>query len=147
MTYMENVLHETLRKYPPAPLLNRRCTQDYTIPNTNIRLERGVDVGIPVLGIHTDPEYYPNPEIFDPDRFSEENKNMRPAFTWLPFGEGPRVCIGLRFGMLQSKVGLTTLLKNYKITLSKKTKVPLRLDKNVFVTTAEGGIWLDVKKI
>ncbi|RZB40440.1 p450 domain containing protein, partial [Asbolus verrucosus] len=94
MTYMENVLHETLRKYPPVPILNRRCTQDYTIPNTNVRLERGVDVVIPVLGIHTDPEYYPNPEIFDPDRFSEENKNTRPGFTWLPFGEGPRVCIG-----------------------------------------------------
>jgi hypothetical protein len=54
---------------------------------------------------------------------------------------------GLRFGMLQSKVGLTVLLKNFKIKLSKRTKLPLQLDKAAFVTSAEGGIWLDVEKL
>jgi cytochrome P450 family 6 len=54
---------------------------------------------------------------------------------------------GLRFGMLQSKVGLTTLLKNYKIKLSNRTKLPLTLETNSFITTAEGGIWLDVEKL
>jgi cytochrome P450 family 6 len=147
MTYMENVLNETLRKYPPVPLLNRQCTKDYVVPNTSIRLEKGIVVGISSLGLHNDPEYFPNPEKFDPDRFSEENKKSRPAFTWIPFGEGPRVCIGLRFGMLQSKVGLTTLLKNYKIKLSNKTQFPVTLDKKSFITTANGGIWLDVEKL
>ncbi|RZC36133.1 p450 domain containing protein [Asbolus verrucosus] len=131
MTYMEQVLHETLREYPPLPLLTRTCTKDYTIPNTSIRIKKGVEVGIPVIAIHTDPEYYPDPMRFDPERFSEENKKMRHTFTWIPFGEGPRLCIGLRFGMLQSKVGLTTLLKNYKIKVSKMTKVPLQFDKSV----------------
>jgi hypothetical protein len=54
---------------------------------------------------------------------------------------------GLRFGMLQSKVGLTTLLKNFKIKVSNRTKVPLTMEKNSFITTAEGGIWLDVEKL
>ncbi|XP_063915602.1 probable cytochrome P450 6a23 [Zophobas morio] len=147
MTYMEKVLHETLRKYPPLPVLTRKCNKEYTIPNTSIRLEKGTDVGIPVLAIHTDPAYYPNPEKFDPERFSEENKHSRPNFTWLPFGEGPRLCIGLRFGMLQSKVGLATLLKNYKISLSSQTRLPLKLEAKAFITSAEGGIWLDVEKL
>ncbi|KAJ3659268.1 hypothetical protein Zmor_010965 [Zophobas morio] len=147
MTYMDKVINETLRKYPPVPMLMRKCNKEYLIPNTSIILPKNMDVGIPVLGLHKDNDYYPNPEVFDPERFSDEQKSSRPAFTWLPFGEGPRVCIGLRFGMLQSKVGLTTLLKNYKIKLSSKTKTPLELDKNSFVTTAEGGIWIDVEKL
>ncbi|KYB26434.1 putative cytochrome P450 6a14-like Protein [Tribolium castaneum] len=129
LTYMEKVINETLRKYPPAPVLFRRCNKDYKVPNTSIIIQKGIDVAIPVLGLHTDPDYYPNPEDFDPERFSEDNKNKRPGFTWLPFGEGPRVCIGLRFGVLQTKVGLTALLKNYRVKLSPKTKMPLKMDK------------------
>ncbi|XP_044255034.1 cytochrome P450 6A1-like [Tribolium madens] len=147
MTYMEKVIHETLRKYPPLPILTRRCNKDYTIPNTSITLKQGTAVGIPVLALHTDPDYYSNPEKFDPEHFSEENVKARPNFTWLPFGDGPRVCIGLRFGMLQSKVGLTVLLKNYKIKLSNKTELPIKLDPKSFITTAKGGIWLDVEKL
>ncbi|XP_008192269.1 probable cytochrome P450 6a14 [Tribolium castaneum] len=147
MTYMEKVLNETLRKHPPIPFLFRRCTKDYTIPETSVKLRKGDDVGISIVGIHNDPEYYPNPEKFIPERFNEENKNARPPFTWIPFGEGPRICIGLRFGMLQSKVGLTALLKNYKISLSSKTKMPLEMEKSGLVTTVEGGMWLNVEKI
>lgn len=78
-------------------MLMRKCNKDYVIPKTSIVLKKGIDVGISVLGLHKDPQYYPNPEIFDPERFSENGKNSRPAFTWLPFGEGPRVCIGEKF--------------------------------------------------
>ncbi|KAH0821176.1 hypothetical protein GEV33_001615 [Tenebrio molitor] len=147
LTYMDKALNETLRKHPPIGVITRQCSKDYTIPNTQIILKKGIDVGIPVLGIHKDPEYYPNPETFDPERFSEENKSLRPAFTWLPFGDGPRICIGLRFGLLQSKVGLATILKNYKIKLSQKTKLPLTMDKQALVTTTDGGIWIEAEKI
>ena len=57
-------------------------------------MEEGTKILIPVYAIHHDPEYYPDPERFDPDRFTEENKVSRDHFTYLPFGEGPRVCIG-----------------------------------------------------
>nr|CAD7441619.1 unnamed protein product [Timema bartmani] len=85
---------ETLRKYPPAPNLYRKCTIPYPIPGTSITLEQGTRVLIPAYAIHHDPEFYPEPEKFDPERFTEENKGSRPSCTYLPFGEGPRICIG-----------------------------------------------------
>jgi cytochrome P450 family 6 len=85
---------ETLRKYPSIPVIPRRCTKDYKIPQTDIILKKGTNVFIPLLGLHYDDEYYPDPEVFDPERFSEENKKTRPPLTWLAFGDGPRVCIG-----------------------------------------------------
>lgn len=147
-------------------MLNRKCTKAYQIPNTNIQLDEGTMVVIPVLGIQRDPDFYPQPEKFDPDRFSEENKKKRPPSTFIPFGEGPRVCIGqqifvhlctfsfnhasltgLRFGMLQTKVGLATILQNYEITLDKKTKQPMEIEKKVLITTSDSPIWLNVTRL
>jgi cytochrome P450 family 6 len=85
---------ETLRKHPPASNITRIVTQPYTIPDTSAKLEKGVRVVIPVYAIHHDPRYYPEPDRFDPERFSDEAKSSRPHFTYLPFGEGPRNCIG-----------------------------------------------------
>lgn len=86
---------ETLRKYPPVPFISRRCLKDYIIPNTDVEIEKGIEVLIPILGLHRDPEYYPEPEKFIPERFSDEEKQIRFPFTYLPFGEGPRMCIGI----------------------------------------------------
>lgn len=147
MNYLEKVINETLRKYPPLPILNRQCTVDYLIPNTDIVLEKGRKVIIPVLGLHHDEDYYPEPEKFDPERFSEENKCTRPPFTFLPFGEGPRNCIGMRFGMMQVKVGITVLLKNYEFSVSPKTQTPLKMDPKSFIMSTQGAMWLDYKKI
>lgn len=72
----------------------RRCTKEYAIPKTDVVLQEGTLVLISSLGIQHDPDYYPNPEVFDPDRFSPESKLSRHSCTWLPFGEGPRICIG-----------------------------------------------------
>ena len=80
--------------YPPLPNLNRRCTKNYTLPDTNVVVEEGTSLLISALGLHMDPEYYPEPEKFDPERFSEENKKARHPFVHLPFGDGPRNCIG-----------------------------------------------------
>jgi len=89
---------ETLRKYPVVPILDRMCCSDYELPaatgNGTITLPAGTGVYIPVLALHHDPTYFPEPETFDPDRFTEENKHSRPNYTYIPFGEGPRMCIG-----------------------------------------------------
>ncbi|RZC35581.1 p450 domain containing protein [Asbolus verrucosus] len=147
LKYMNQVLDEILRKYPPVPFIRRRCVKDYKIPDEDIVIEKGTIVVIPILGIHHDKEYYPDPDKFDPERFSEENKSCRHHYAHLPFGEGPRICIGKRFGLMQSKVGLTSLLKNYRFTLNKETKEPLTVDLNSMVLETEEKIWLDVQKI
>ena len=89
---------ETLRKHPILPFLERMCCSDYELPaptgTGSIKLPVGTGVYIPVLAIHFDPTYYPEPEKFDPDRFTEEKKSSRPTYTYIPFGEGPRMCMG-----------------------------------------------------
>lgn len=101
---------------------------------------------IPVLGIHNDPNIYPNPEVFDPDRFSEKEIHKRHSCAFLAFGEGPRNCIGLRFGMMQAQVGLATILLNYELSLNSKTP-PIEVVPRNFLLTPKNGIWIDFKKI
>lgn len=85
---------ETLRMYPPVPTLTRICVQDYKMKNTDVVIEKDTSILISTLGLQRDPEYFPNPDKFDPERFSEENKKNRHPFVHLPFGDGPRNCIG-----------------------------------------------------
>jgi cytochrome P450 family 6 len=85
---------ETLRKHSILPFLNRICVKDYKIPNYNYTIPKGMRIIIPVSGIHHNPEYYPQPNKFDPSRFNKENSAARHPCTYLPFGAGPRYCIG-----------------------------------------------------
>ncbi|KAK9702063.1 Cytochrome P450 [Popillia japonica] len=128
MRYLDMVVNETLRKYPPVPILSRVCTKDYKVPGTDIILK--VDE-----------------EKFDPTRFNDENKNGRHQFAFLPFGEGPRICIGLRFGLMQVKVGLALLIKNFKFKMNPRTVLPIKLDPKNVLTEILEGIWLDVERI
>nr|WCC58080.1 cytochrome P450 [Pharsalia antennata] len=146
LTYMKQVIDEALRKYPPLPFVTRLCVEDYKVPGEAFTIEKGTRVFIPIVGYHYDKEYYDNPTKFDPDRFSEENKKNRHTYAHIPFGEGPRVCIGERFGIMQTKIGLTSILKNFRVTLNKETQVPLKLSFRSFITTAEGGVWLNIEK-
>ncbi|KAB0791870.1 hypothetical protein PPYR_03670 [Photinus pyralis] len=147
MTLIDKCVNETLRKYPPVPVHTRECTKTYTIPNTDVVLKKGSFIFIPVYGIQMDPDYYPDPEKFDPERFSDENKAKRHASAWTPFGDGPRACIGLRFGMMQTKVALAVLLKNCKFALNSKTETPLKMDPRSFVLSTLGGVWLTATKV
>ncbi|KRT80272.1 cytochrome P450 [Oryctes borbonicus] len=147
MRFMDMVINEALRKYPPIAVLTRVCTKDYQVPHSDITLRKGDELFISTKGIHYDPEYYLDPEKFDPFRFSEENKRKRHQFAFLPFGEGPRICIGLRFGLMQAKVGLASLIANFKFKLNPQTETPVKMDPKNFLTSALGGLWLDIEKI
>ncbi|KAG6461830.1 hypothetical protein O3G_MSEX012870 [Manduca sexta] len=100
MVYLDMVVSELLRLWSPGIALDRICIKDYNIGKPNDKAEKdfivrkGMGIGIPVWGIHRDPNYFPNPDKFDPERFSDENKHNIKPFTYIPFGLGPRNCIG-----------------------------------------------------
>jgi len=86
---------ETLRKYSITIALLRVATQDYKVPGKSLIIEKGQKIVIPSFSIHHDPKYYPNPNNFDPERFTAEEKSKRLNGTFIPFGDGPRQCIGM----------------------------------------------------
>ncbi|XP_049762322.1 cytochrome P450 6k1-like [Schistocerca cancellata] len=137
---------ETLKEYPPVPLLNREPKKEYKIPNSDIVLEKGTPISISVLGLHRDPKYYPDPDHFDPERFSEEQKAQRQPYVYLPFGDGPRNYIGMRLGLLQVKVGLVCLLSKYNVRPTEKTRETLEYNARTIILIPNGGIQLRLEK-
>lgn len=114
--------------------------------NGNV-LPKGTGVLISVLGFHRDPEFFPDPLKFDPERFTDENKSTRPNLAYLPFGDGPRICIGMRFGLLQTKIGVAMLLKNYQFDVCSKTQNPIVIDTVALLHVPKGDVWLNVNKL
>lgn len=138
---------ETLRKYPAVDLLMRVAEKDYKIAKTDHVIPKGNMVMIPVYGFHHDPEYYEDPEKFDPERFSPENKSTRNQFCYLPFGEGPRNCVGLRFGYMQSRIGLIKSLLDYKYLPCERTTNTIIFDPTSDIPASKDGLWLRIEKV
>lgn len=76
------------------PFLDRICDADYKIPQSDVTIEKGTFIYIPMFGLHYDPKYFPKPQIYNPERFNEENRKTIPPYSYIPFGTGPRNCIG-----------------------------------------------------
>ncbi|XP_069690204.1 cytochrome P450 6k1-like [Periplaneta americana] len=140
MKYLGMVVSETLRKYPPLPLLDRVCLRDYKVPGTDLVIEKNTPVYIALLGLHRNPEYFQDPERYDPERFEEENKRRQKPYTYLPFGEGPHNCIGLRFGLMAVKTGLVHILSQFEVKPCKETPIPLVLSTRSSVLATVSGI-------
>ncbi|XP_065206721.1 mucin-4-like [Planococcus citri] len=147
MKYLDMVIAETLRKYPITGNLVRECTKGYKIPDSKIVLAEGTPIIISILGIHHDAKYYEKPYEFYPEHFTEEAQSKRPNYAYLPFGEGPRICIGERFAKMQIKVGVVNLLKDFSYTLSPKMKLPAEFTHGVTINDVKGGIRLRCQQI
>lgn len=134
--------------YPPIAVLNRIAKHDYKVPGTNHVIEKDTTVVIPNFAIQRDPQYYPNPDKFDPNRFDGDEVQTRNPLAWLPFGTGPRNRIGLRFGMMQARIGLVTLLKHFEISLSTTTKPhPIEFSGNSFILSPKDEVFLKIAKL
>lgn len=156
MKYLDMVIAEALRKWPPSVFTDRVCVKDYQYKDEendlDFTIEEGSIVWIPILPLHRDEKYFPNPEKFDPERFSDENKSNINFGAYIPFGTGPRNCIGRilhrycnflinhfliyligsRFALMEAKVILFHLLSKFSIDVCHETQVPLKL-KRTFV--------------
>ncbi|XP_044753036.1 probable cytochrome P450 6d4 [Coccinella septempunctata] len=128
MKYLNMVVSETLRKYPILQFLMRKSVEDYKLEKIGLELEKGTRIYISVQGLQRDPKYYPDPEKFDPERFSKENQANRHPMTYMPFGEGPRNCIGKRLGYFMVVVGAIHIFRNFNLSTFEDIEVPLKLN-------------------
>uniref|UniRef100_A0A182G075 Uncharacterized protein n=2 Tax=Anopheles albimanus TaxID=7167 RepID=A0A182G075_ANOAL len=147
MRYMDMVVSESLRKWTTAPFADRVCTRDYVLETDEYQctIDKGTVVFLPMAAIHHDPQYYPAPERFDPERFNEQNRaNIRPG-TYLPFGVGPRSCIGSRFALMEVKAIVYHLLQSFSFERAPETQVPPKLLKGFAGLGLDKGLYLQFK--
>ncbi|XP_076383670.1 cytochrome P450 6A1-like [Megalopta genalis] len=147
MKYLDKVFKETLRKYPPGTVLMRKCNREYTFRNTKVTIPKGTGISIPVYALHHDPSIYPNPEVFDPERFNDDAVAARHPMSFLPFGDGPRNCIAARFGTYQTKVGLIKTLENFNFSVCERTMIPYECDPRSIIYSPKRGIYLKISKV
>ncbi|XP_011501310.1 PREDICTED: cytochrome P450 6A1-like [Ceratosolen solmsi marchali] len=147
MKYLNKIFCETLRKYPVITILTRQATNAFTFSQTQTTIPKDTRIWIPVYAIHRDPAIYTNPETFNPERFDEGNMKERHTFNYLPFGAGPRNCIGARFGNYQTKIGVITILKNYRVDICDKTPIPYVSNPRRFLLAPKEGIHLKFTKL
>lgn len=109
------VVQESMRLYPPAWIMERQALADDTVGG--YRVPKGTIVGVCPYTLHRNPEWWDNPEGFDPDRFLPERSEGRPDEAYMPFGIGPRRCIGLHFAMMEAAIVLATIVRRYRLDL------------------------------
>ncbi|XP_047435259.1 cytochrome P450 3A27-like [Mugil cephalus] len=131
MEYLDCVVHESLRLYPPAARLERIAKE--TVKINGIQVPKGMTVMVPVYALHRDPELWPEPEEFRPERFSKENKPKINPYTYLPFGIGPRNCLGMRFALVMVKLAMVEVLQNYSFSVCEETEIPLQMNPKTFI--------------
>uniref|UniRef100_A0A8C6NQ92 unspecific monooxygenase n=1 Tax=Nothobranchius furzeri TaxID=105023 RepID=A0A8C6NQ92_NOTFU len=126
MEYLDCVINESLRIYPIAPRLERVAKASVEI--NGLLIPKDMVVLVPTWPIHRDPELWPEPEKFKPERFSKANKEKIDPYTYMPFGAGPRNCIGMRFALVMMKLAIVEILQRYSFSVCKETEIPIEMD-------------------
>jgi cytochrome P450 len=150
--YLDQVWNEAFRMHNPGTYLSRFCNEPITLELTKdkkVSFDYGDIILIPIYSINRNPDFYDKPEEFDPDRFSPENggaKSYIDQGKLFTFGIGPRACVGSRFAIVQSKLAIASLIRNFEISLNPKTPEKFVLNPHAIINTLEGST-LDFKPV
>ncbi|XP_071785157.1 cytochrome P450 3A24-like [Asterias amurensis] len=136
LTYLDMVLHESMRVYPPAIEFDRICQSDCVVKG--VQIPKGVMVEVPVWVVHHDPETWPEPYKFDPDRWVPEKRGKMHPMSWIPFGAGPRKCIGYRFATLEITLVMIRILQKFRIETCQNTEIPPNIGKHGLILPEKG---------
>ena len=148
MTYMDQVIHETLRLYPGSGFFERTATKNYQVPGHDLVIEKGTQIWVNKIAIHRNPKYFKAPNDFDPDlHFSKEAKASRHPYAYAGFGHGPRGCIGMRFALLEAKLALASIICKFSLIPSEKTVDPTLIDPTAFVAYPKNGLYIGLSKV
>ncbi|KAF5296439.1 hypothetical protein FQR65_LT01426 [Abscondita terminalis] len=145
MKYLNMVVSETLRKWPIGFFLERRCVKPYTISPVKkgevaIHLKEDDQIWIPLYALQRDAQIYKNPDVFNPERFNKDDEID--SYMYMPFGIGPRHCIGNRYALLVTKVVIFHFFSKYNVKAVDKTDSPIRLARSYFQLVSKGKFWL-----
>ncbi|XP_029995476.1 cytochrome P450 3A27-like isoform X3 [Sphaeramia orbicularis] len=132
MEYLDMALNESMRLYPIANRVERMSKA--TVEINGVTIPKGTVVMVPVYALHRDPVLWPEPDAFKPERFSKENKDNIDPYAYLPFGAGPRNCVGMRFALVMMKLALVQILQRYSFVTCKETEIPMELSNDGFTT-------------
>ncbi|XP_023294721.2 probable cytochrome P450 28d1 [Lucilia cuprina] len=147
LPYLDQCIQETLRLFPPLATLFKICTESFELQNefsgSRVLLKPQDIVYISAYSLHHDPDYYENPEEFWPERFNQELggvKKYKDMGVFLPFGDGPRMCPGMKLGLSEVKVAVAELLKTFELSLCAGTRLDNKIAADSFLLTLDGGI-------
>lgn len=146
MKYLDMVLMEVLRMHSPAVLIDRLCTKRTLLSDgkkLNVYIEKGDHIWVPIIEFH---KFFPQPNVFDPERFNNVNrKKINPAH-YVPFGIGPRACIGYRFALMEVKLIIFYMLKQFQFNVSTETEIPMKIKSTPFGIHSLNGVMLTIKR-
>jgi cytochrome P450 family 4 len=137
MKYLERVILETLRMYPPVPIIARKLNQDIKLASENYTVPANTTIMIGTFKLHRRPDIFPNPDKFDPDNFLPERASSRHYYSYIPFSAGPRSCVGRKYAMIKLKVLLSTILRNFEVTSTVPEK-DFRLQADIILKRTDG---------
>ncbi|XP_004853106.1 cytochrome P450 4V2 isoform X2 [Heterocephalus glaber] len=141
LKYLDLVIKESLRIFPPVPLFARRLNEDCEV---GYKVVKGTEAVIVPYALHRDPRYFPNPEEFQPERFFPENAQGRHPYSYVPFSAGPRNCIGQKFAVMEEKTILSYILRQFWVESNQKRE-ELGLSGEL-ILRPNNGIWITLKR-